>query len=460
MSATKDFTKGKPAKQIFLFSLPLMLGNVFQQLYTMVDTIVVGQGVGVEALASLGATDWLNWLVLGLLTGLTQGFAILFSQCYGANDQKNLQKAVGNALSLTMVAAVVLLVAAQLSIVPILRVLQTPENIFGGAKLYLRIVFAGIPIILFYNFASALLRSLGDSRAPFVALVVASVINIVLDILFVMGFHWGIAGAATATVLAQGVSLIYCVFVVRRIQILQISRDTMRIERQTAGRLLFLGVPVMFQNTIISVGGMFIQSIVNGFGFLFVAGFTAANKLYGLLETAGVSYGYAITTYVAQNYGAGDFKRIKKGMRSGTMIAVGTSVLVSVLMIVFGENILKLFISAEPDQAEQVLTIAKHCLYIMSAFLSILYVLHVHRSGLMGIGDTVTPMASGIMELLMRVVAGLTFPVFMGQEGIFYGEILAWAGAAVLQVVVYYIEIGIKSRKYEGNMRAEVGTED
>lgn len=186
MSATKDFTKGKPAKQIFLFSLPLMLGNVFQQLYTMVDTIVVGQGVGVEALASLGATDWLNWLVLGLLTGLTQGFAILFSQCYGANDQKNLQKAVGNALSLTMVAAVVLLVAAQLSIVPILRVLQTPENIFGGAKLYLRIVFAGIPIILFYNFASALLRSLGDSRAPFVALVVASVINIVLDILFVM----------------------------------------------------------------------------------------------------------------------------------------------------------------------------------------------------------------------------------------------------------------------------------
>ena len=424
-----------------------MVGNLFQQMYTLVDTIIVGQGVGVEALASLGASEWLCWLFFGLATGLTQGVSILFSQYYGAGKYEDLKKTIGNALVLSAAAVCLMVFCGQLMIAPALRLLKTPENIFAGSELYLRILWAGIPITLLYNFASALLRALGDSKTPLIAMVVAALVNIGLDLLFVMGFHWGIAGAAGATLFAQGCALLACLWAMKSLDCVHISRKHAAPEKDILKRLLILGVPVMFQNTIISVGGMVVQSVVNGFGFLFVAGFTATNKLYGLLEVAATSFGYAITTYVAQNYGAGNYERIEKGIRSGIIISSVTALTISALMLIFGKAILSLFVSGDPAQTGQVLDIARHYLNIMSYFLIVLYALYVYRSGLQGLGNTVIPMLSGLAEFIMRVTAAIIFPRFLGQEGIFYAEILAWTGAAVLLAVSYYVVIGRKRQR-------------
>lgn len=438
MENTRDMTKGSPARLLFFFAIPLMLGNLFQQLYTMVDTIIVGQGVGVQALASLGAADWLNWLFQGIATGLTQGFSILFAQFYGARNEEALKKSIGNSIVLTLAAAVLLTAAGEILLTSILNLLKTPQDIYGGASIYLRIMFGGIPVVLFYNLEAALLRALGDSKSPLIAMVVAACTNIALDLLFVMVFHWGIPGAAAATIIAQCVSLLYCLAVIRKISIVRPGREDFRLSRSLCRQLLGLGIPVMFQNTVISVGGMVVQSVINGFGFLFVAGFTATNKLYGLLETAAISFGFSITTFVAQNMGAGNYGRIRKGMRSGAAMALLTSVAVSAIMLIFGRQILSLFISADAGQADEVLYIAFHYLTIMSIFLAVLYALHAYRCALQGLGDTVTPMVSGIAEFVMRVLAALLLPRVMGQEGIYYAEILAWIGAAAILVTAYY----------------------
>ncbi|MCI7738257.1 MAG: MATE family efflux transporter [Lachnospiraceae bacterium] len=444
MAATKDMTTGAPAKLLFGFSLPLMLGNVFQQFYTIVDTIIVGQGVGMQALASIGAADWLNWLFLWMAAGMTQGFSILFAQHYGGKDEKSLHKSIGNAVILTIGAAVVLTAAGELAASPMLALLKTPEDIVAGSLTYLRVMIGGLTVIMFYNLEAALLRALGDGRSPLTAMVIASCTNIGLDLLFVMGFHLGIAGAAAATLIAQGISCIYCFVVLRRVSFLKLKRQDFAIDISLAKRLLRLGMPVMFQDAIISIGGMVLQSVINGFGVLFVAGFTATNKLYGILETAAISYGYAISTFVAQNKGAGNDKRIKAGMRKGITMAFATSVLISVLMFLWGNDILSLFISSEEVQAEQeVLQIAHHYLMVMSTFLIILYALHTYRSALQGMGDTVIPMVSGMVEFVMRVSAAIFLPRFIGQEGIFYAEILAWSGACVLLVTVYYKKIAL-----------------
>lgn len=438
MPATKDMTTGSPAKLLFRFALPLIFGNVFQQFYTVVDTIIVGRGVGMEALASIGAADWLNWLFLWMAAGMTQGFSILFAQHYGGKDEKSLHKSIGNAILLTIVAAVVLTTTGELAASPMLTLLKTPSNIFAGSLTYLRVMFGGLTVILFYNLEASLLRALGDGRSPLVAMAVASCTNIGLDLLFVMKFHWGIAGAAAATVAAQGVSCLYCFVVIRRISFLKLKRQDFAVDIALVGKLLRFGIPIMFQDAIISIGGMVLQSVINGFGVLFVAGFTATNKLYGILETAASSYGYAITTFVAQNKGAGNYERIKSGMKKGVVMAFGTSFLISVLMFLWGKNILSLFISAEESQAVQVLEIAHHYLMIMSAFLVILYALHAYRSALQGLGDTIIPMISGMVEFSMRVSAALLLPRIVGPNGIFYAEILAWSGACTLLVAAYY----------------------
>ena len=447
MEQTKDMTKGNAGKLIFFFAIPLMLGNLFQQFYTMVDTIIVGQGVGVKALAALGAADWLNWMFLGLLQGLTQGFSILFAQYYGARDMNTLKKSIGNSCVITGLAAIVLLLLGELLIVPVLNILNTPEDIYAGSEIYLRIMFAGIPINIFYNLEASLLRAFGDSKSPLKAMVIASVVNIGLDILFVMGFNWGIPGAAVATVIAQGVSLGYCLVIIRKIQFIKLNKEHFKLEKSLFGKLMMVGVPLMFQNTVISVGGMVVQAVINGYGFLFVAGFTATNKLYGLLETAAISFGFSITTYTAQNLGAGKYKRIQDGMKSAVLMAFATSIIISAIMLIFGKPLLSMFISGEAGNTEEVLKIAYHYLSIMSVFLMILYALHVYGSAIQGLGNTIIPMLSGVAEFVMRVAAALILPAFMGQEGIFYAEILAWTGAVVILVVAYYIILHLFIKK-------------
>ena len=435
---TQDMTRGKPLSLIISFALPLMIGNVFQQMYTVVDTAVVGKALGVGALAALGAADWLNWMMLGIIQGLTQGFGIMMAQAFGARKQEELRRVVGASAVLSALSALVLLAAGQGTVVPILRLLQTPETILGDAALYLRIMFGGVPVVMAYNLFACVLRSLGDSKTPLHAMIVASGINIVLDLLFVPVFHWGIAGAAAATLIAQVCAALFCLRQLRKLPVLEMKLTGLRLDWFGAGRLLHLGSPMAFQNAIISVGGMIVQSVVNGAGVIFIAGFTATNKLYGILEIAATSYGYAMVTYAAQNLGAGEIGRIRAGQRAAVGLSVVTSGIIAAVMIGFGKWIVGCFISGTPQEIREATEIAYRYLTIMSACLPVLYVLHVTRSCIQGVGNTVLPMLSGISEFVMRTGAALLLPMVMGESGIFYAEVLAWAGADLILVPSYF----------------------
>ena len=431
----KTMAQGNPGKLILAFALPLMAGNVFQQLYTVVDTMVVGKYLGVGALAALGAADWMNWMMLGIVQGFAQGFAIRMAQEFGAGKYESLRKVIGSSGILALISSLFLVIAGQLTARPVLALLQTPDDIMGNALLYLRIMFLGLPIVMAYNFFASILRSLGDGQTPLRAMVVASVTNIILDLLFVLVFHWGIAGAAAATLIAQLVSGLFCLYHIRRLEILQMSVSDFRMDASLGGKLMALGFPMAFQNCIIAVGGMIVQFVVNGFGVLFIAGFTASNKLYGILEIAATSYGYAMITYVGQNLGAGQIKRIRQGMRSALGIAIATSLVIAAVMLLFGRVILSWFISGTPEEAARTLEIAYFYLAVMSICLPVLYILYVVRSCIQGLGNTLLPMVSGIVEFIMRTGAALLLPLVMGETGIFFAEAAAWLGADVVLTI-------------------------
>lgn len=444
----KNMTQGNPARLIFFFALPLMAGNVFQQLYTVVDTAVVGKGLGVDALAAIGAADWFNWMVLGAIQGFAQGFAILMAQKFGAGDMAGLRRVIANAVWLAVVCSVTITALSQLAARPVLILLRTPESILDMALLYMRVLLGGMPIVMAYNLLAAILRSLGDGKTPLYAMVIASAINIALDLLFVLVFHWGLAGAAAATLLAQAFSSVYCLIFLLRVKTLGLSRKDFYDGRSwfskdwaLRGKLLKLGAPMSLQNIIIAIGGMILQSMVNGFGLAFIAGYTATNKLYGMLEIAAISYGYAMSTYVGQNMGAGAYDRIRKGVRWAVLLAIGTSLVIGLLMILCGEAILSGFISGTPQEAEEALATAYRYLVMMSIALPVLYILHVIRSSLQGMGDTVMPMVSGFAEFIMRTGTALTLPRFIGGDGVFLAEIMAWVGADVILLFSYLVRM-------------------
>ena len=302
-------------------------------------------------------------------------------------------------------------------------------------------IFAGVPIVMAYNFIASVLRSLGDSKTPLVAMIVASICNIFLDLLFVIVFRWGVAGAAVATLIGQTLSAIICYISLRSIDIVRSPKHDQKFEGKIALDLLRLALPFVFQNIIISVGGLVVQFVINGCGVLYMAGFTATTKLYGLLENAAISYGFALTSYVGQNYGANEIKRIGKGVRAGVILGIVTAAAISAAMFIFGRYIVGAFISGEPEDAEATLEIAYHYLCIMSAFLPVLYLLHVYRSSLQGLGDTFMPMISGAAELIMRTGSILLLPKLIGTEGLYWAEVLAWAGADVVLVTSYYVRM-------------------
>ena len=434
MDSSKQMTSGNPAKLILFFAIPLMIGNIFQQLYTMVDTMIVGQVLGVSALAALGSADWLIWLVQGIITGMTQGFSIQVSQDYGAERWDRLKKSCGRSILLTIVMTIAVFVFFQLLLKSILLILNTPADIIGMSMEYARVIFLGLFSVSAYNLGASFLRAMGDSKSPLAAMVIACFINIVLDIAFVAYFHWGIAGAAFATITAQTFSALYCFVVLRKMTVMQLSKTDFDQEDAPDARLLKLGIPNAAQNVIIAVGGLCVQYVINGFGSLYVAGFTATNKMYGLLELAALAFGFAMTTYVGQNLGAQKTQRIKEGVASGTVMAVLTSVVITVAMFVFGRQILSLFISGDPAETAQVLKIAYDYLRVMASFLWVLYLLYVFRSTLQGLGDTFIPMVSGMVELAFRVVLIFILPKLFGMESIYFVEIFAWSGATVLLV--------------------------
>ena len=437
-NTTQDMTSGSPLKLIWAFSIPLIIGNIFQQLYTIVDTMVVGQALGVKALAALGSIDTINWVVMGFVLGITQGFGILIAQKFGEGDRVNLNKIVTNSVVMSLIMAIILLIVVQLAIIPSLMLLRVPEEIIPYSVLYLRILISGIPIVVAYNMESVILRSLGDSKSPLVAMTLATFSNIVLDILFVVVFSWGIQGAAIATLISQMFSAVFCYVRVKKIDILSIGEQGFRIDKKWAVSMMKLGVPLAAQNVIISFGGMILQSVIDGFGIFVIAGSTATNKLYGILESAALAYGYAMTTYVGQNYGAKKPDRIRKGVTTANVISVVSCIVIACITIGFGKYFLKLFISGNQEEVENTLYYAYAFLCDLSLFLPTLYLIHILRSVLQGLGYTVITMYSGFVELVIRIAAALTLPLIFGPRILFGVHILAWIGSDILLIVAYY----------------------
>ena len=431
----RDMTKGPAMRLILSTALPLMLGNMFQQMYTIVDASVVGRGIGLNALAALGSADWFNWLFFSIVIGFAQGFSIPIAQAFGAKEYGELRKNAGNAISLGLLTAAAITIIALLVVTPVLRIMGTPDEVRPMATSYLRVLFSGIPIVMAYNLLAGMLRALGDSRSPLLAMVLSSMINILLDCLFVFGFGWGVESAAAATVIAQAVSFGFCLLRIKSVEFMGLHREDFILVRSRSLRLMGLGAPISAQNAVIAVGGMIVQTVVNGMGVSFIAGYTATNKLYGLLEIAAVSYGYAISTFAGQNLGAKLMDRVRDGVRAGLISGIITALGIAAAMLIFGRSILSLFIENSGTNA---LDIAVEFLTIMACCLPILYVLYVYRSALQGMGNTIMPMVSGIAEFVMRTGAALILPGLIGYSGLFWAEVLAWIGADLILIPSYY----------------------
>lgn len=311
----RNMTKGSPVKLLLAFALPLLVANVFQQLYSVADAMVLGRGVGVNALAAAGSTGSVHFFVLGFINGLTHGYSILISQRFGAGDESDMRRTVMNAGYLGFMSAAVITALSLIFSRPLMTLMGTPTDIFDDALLYIRIIFIGIFTTVFYNTLSSILRALGDSMSPLIIILISSAVNIGLDILFVMAFKWGVAGAAWATVLAQLLSGLMCLFVLRRMPVLRFKAGEKRMDKSIIFGLLKLGLPVGIMNSITAIGGMILQGIVNGLGSTIVAAYTAGSKIFGLAEQPCNIIGLSLGTYVGQNLGAGRVDRIKVGLR-------------------------------------------------------------------------------------------------------------------------------------------------
>ena len=436
---TKVMTEGKPFSLILKFALPLMLGSVFQEFYTVTDTIIVGQFLGVGALAAIGAVGWITWMLLAAVQGFCQGFSVLAAQAFGAKDTKSANRQMGNSLLISFMISVFLASAGQLFLEPLLKLLGTPKEVMEDALLYIRLYYWACPVTMAYNYAASHLRAYGNSKAPLIATIVASVVNIGLDILFVGPLGWGIAGAIIATIIAQVVAAIYSFYALLKIDFVKFGRKNLKVNKTLSFKQLKMGLPMSVQYIIISIGGIIVQFVVNRYGIAYIAGVTATNRLYTLLETAAISYGYAVTTYVGQNVGAGRLDRIKGGMISGNILAVITSFVIMGAMFIFGKGLLTMFLSGTPQEIEEAMKVAWKYLLIMSAFLPVLYSLHIFKAAVVGFGNSFFAMMSGIAELVLRVGASFLLPIYFGKMNLFYAEPFAWIAAWLVLILGFII---------------------
>ena len=433
---TKDLTSGSPLKVILMFTLPLVLGNLFQQFYALADTIIVGRFCGVGALASVGATGSVNYLILGFVIGVCNGFAIPIAQLFGARDYSDLRRHVANAAWLCIAGSVVLTVATVALTRPMMQLMQTPADILDGAVIYIGWIFAGIPFVFLYNMVSAIMRALGDSKTPLYFLVLTSAVNIVLDLVFIIVFRMGAAGAAYATVIAQGISGILCLlYIAKKVPALYLHREDWEIDKNLAGWQLKIGLPMAFQYSITAIGTIVVQSCLNILGSTAAAGFAAASKIEQVFTQAYVALGTTMATYCAQNMGAGKYTRIRKGFKSATLIGFIYAVVTGVIIFFVGKYMTIFFVSENVNQIMEYVDIYLRCVSV--SFLP-LVIVNLYRNGIQGMGYGLLPMTAGIAELVGRSGASLIASHFGSYMGICLASPAAWVLAGTLLLIMYF----------------------
>lgn len=441
----QDMTKGTPWKLILSFSIPLLIGNIFQQLYSMVDTIIVGRFVSVEALAAVGSTGSMSFLVLGFVMGITSGFSVITAQRFGANDEDGVRRSVAISIELCLIATVLLTIVSVLGAEPMLRMMNTPANIFEDASLYITIIYAGLFASVYYNMVSSISRALGDSKTPLYFLLISSVLNVILDLVFIITFHMGAAGAAIATVISQLVSAVLCtIFMAKRYTILKLKKEDFRFDWLFACSHLNIGLPMAFQFSVTAVGIMVLQSALNVFGSTAIAAYTAASKVEMLVTQPFATLGVTMATYCGQNKGANDFQRIHKGMNSCLIMCLVACVIASFINIAGGHAFTQLFMSeADPSVFEY----SQQYLNTIAVFYPALGLLYIYRNGLQGMGESMVPMLGGVVEFIARLVVCLLFPSMLGYTAICMASPAAWVATTVLLLWKYINIVKVEKQK-------------
>ena len=450
---TKDLTVGKPLKLILLFSLPLVLGNLFQQFYSMADTIIVGKCIGVDALASVGSTGSLNFLIMGFATGTCSGLTLPIARFFGAGDHNSLRKCVGNSIYVVLGLTVVLTTVTMLFTRQILQLMRTPEDILDGAYRYLIVIFAGMGVTLLYNLLSGILRALGDSRTPLYFLVIASLLNVGLDLLFILAFHMGVEGAAWATVISQGVSALLCLaYIIKRFPVLQMGPGDWRFSGRHIRTMLGIGIPMGLQFSLTAVGSIILQSAVNTLGSGVVAAITASGKVQMLVTQPMETLGITMATFCGQNLGAGRIERIREGMKKAAITGLIYSAVACLAVSFFGKYIALLFL----DSGETaILNQVAFFLRVNGLFYPLLLLIFVFRNALQGMGCSVPAMAAGIFELVGRALVAFFLVGAFGFYGVCFANPIAWVAADILLLPVYFIQMHRLRHSYpaqpEGN---------
>lgn len=440
MSRVTDMTRGSPAKLMLGFAIPVIFTNLGQQLYQIADAAIVGRGVGVDALAAVGCTDWTYWMMMWSVSVMVQGFATFVSRYFGKQDRSMTNKAIATSVYLSLIIAGIFTIAGVILARPILELLRTPteRDIMTNAVIYLTTMISGIIIVALYNLAAAILRAFGDSKSPLVAMVIAAVLNILLDLLFVMVFHWGVFGAAIASVMSQCVAFGFCIRKILQIEYVQLDRAAWKWDSKLCGEMAKFGIPLALQYVIIHLGGMIVQSTINDQGGSFVAGYTAVNKLYGLLECSAIALGSSFTTFASQNFGAGSHRRVRRGVNVAMVLAVGVASVLLVIVLPLRSALPQVFMDVGEAGAHEAIYVASRYLTNMILSLPILYLVYVHRNNLQAIGIASWSLVSGIAEAVSRVVMAKLCLPFVGIEIMFYIEPVAWLMAWLFVLVPYY----------------------
>ena len=438
-SSVRDLTVGSPMKLVLSFMLPLLFGLLFQQFYSMVDTVVVGKFLGVDALAGVGSTGSVNFLVLGLCNGVCAGFAIPVAQKFGQKDFDGLRWFVGNMVWLGTAIALIVTLATTALCDPILRWMDTPEETFSYAYDYIWVIFLGIPATMLYNLLSGIIRSLGDSRTPLVFLILSSLLNVVLDIVFIVGFHMGVAGAGWATLLSQLISGLLCLgLIIKRFPLLHLRRDDLRFRGVYARHLLNMGLPMGLQYSITAIGSILLQTAVNGLGANAMAAVTAGSKVYMLCACPYDAIGTTAATFAGQNLGAGKPERIHQGVRACTILGVIYAAVIFLAMYLWGSQLCLMFLDTKDAAAvASIGALSRQFLLINLAFFVPLLFVNLLRFTIQGLGFSEFAVFAGVFEMLARGVFGLCLVPWLGFPAVCYASPAAWVMADLFLFPAY-----------------------
>ena len=448
-----DLTQGRPMKVIFLYTIPLLLGNFFQQFYSLIDTLIVGKTISVDALASVGATGGLTGLVIGFAQGMTSGLTILTAQKYGANDERGVRKSFASGIIISIFIAVIFTILALLIAYPLLVVMQTPKVLINDSFIFLEIIFAGIFSFVGFDFLGNTMRALGDSRVPLFFLIVSTVLNILLELVFILYLHMGVAGAGLATVVAQTITFVILYFYIRRhIPYLILTKSDFKIDKAEIKKLLQISLPMGFQSSIIAIGSIILQVMLNTLGANAVAAYTVAGRVEQIATLPAFSFGLALVNYTAQNLGGKKFDRILQGVKDGILISVSASLIIGAFLIFFGRSISHLFMNGSQ---ETVLHLVQIYYYFNGSSYFILSILFIVRYTLQGLGNQKAPTIAGIAELLMRVFAGIVLVRLFGFYGAAMANPLAWMGSVLVLVSTWRMEL-----KKLRNLKNLLGTDE